>query len=140
MYIRRKVFSIGYDANGEERLFSTNEILNEDAYLRMFAEKEEEKEEKKGLTKAQKRALIAGAGVAATAAGIYGANKLGHHMLKKNAESKVGKYLAAPGDKIAKVSKKAYKGVRGKFGKKAPKISHEDAVKAAEESAIKLIN
>jgi len=78
MYIRRKVFSIGYDENGEERLFSTNEILNEGAYLRMFAEKEEEKkEEKKGLTKAQKRALLAAGGVATTAAGIYGAKKIG---------------------------------------------------------------
>ena len=130
MYIRRKVFSVCLDENGEERLFSTNEVISEESYLKMFAEKEE----KKGMSKGKKRALIAAGAVAGTAAGLYGANKLGHHMLKKNAESKMGKYLAAPGDKIAEVSKKAYRGVRGKFGKK--KISHEDAVKAAEERAI----
>lgn len=122
MYIRRKVFSIALDENGEERLFSTNKVVTE---------------EKKGLSKGKKRALIAAGAVAGTAAGIYGANKLGHRMLKKNAESKMGKYLAAPGDKIAEVSKKAYRGVKGKFGKKkALEISHEDAKKAAEQRAI----
>lgn len=34
MYITRKVFSIAIDENGEERYFSTNEILNEESYLR----------------------------------------------------------------------------------------------------------
>ena len=33
MYIRRKVFSVAYDENGEERLFSTTEFVNEDTYL-----------------------------------------------------------------------------------------------------------
>lgn len=33
MYIRRKVFSVALDEYGEERYFSTNEIINEDAYL-----------------------------------------------------------------------------------------------------------
>lgn len=33
MYIRRKVFSVALDEYGEERLFSTNEIINEDDYL-----------------------------------------------------------------------------------------------------------
>lgn len=33
MYIRRKVFSIITDENGEERLFSTTEFINEDDYL-----------------------------------------------------------------------------------------------------------
>lgn len=33
MYIRRKVFSVALDENGEERYFSTNEIINEDDYL-----------------------------------------------------------------------------------------------------------
>ena len=33
MYIRRKVFSIALDENGEERYFSTNEIINEEDYL-----------------------------------------------------------------------------------------------------------
>ena len=34
MYITRKVFSIAIDENGEERYFSTNEIINEESYLR----------------------------------------------------------------------------------------------------------
>ena len=33
MYIRRKVFSIGIDEYGEERLFSTSEIVSEELYL-----------------------------------------------------------------------------------------------------------
>lgn len=33
MYIRRKVFSVALDEYGEERYFSTNEIINEDDYL-----------------------------------------------------------------------------------------------------------
>ena len=33
MYIRRKVFSTVIDENGEERYFSTNEIINEEDYL-----------------------------------------------------------------------------------------------------------
>ena len=33
MYIRRKVFSVITDENGEERLFSTTEFINEDEYL-----------------------------------------------------------------------------------------------------------
>lgn len=33
MYIRRKVFSVAVDENGEERYFSTNEIINEEDYL-----------------------------------------------------------------------------------------------------------
>lgn len=33
MYIRRKAFSIVIDENGEEKYFSTNEIINEEDYL-----------------------------------------------------------------------------------------------------------
>ena len=33
MYIRRKVFSVAVDESGEERYFSTNEIINEEDYL-----------------------------------------------------------------------------------------------------------
>lgn len=58
MYIRRKVFSIGQDENGEQRLFSTTEIINEETYQKQFATTGEalEKKSKKlmdqyGLTK-----------------------------------------------------------------------------------------
>lgn len=33
MYIRRKVFSVAVDENGEERYFSINEVINEEDYL-----------------------------------------------------------------------------------------------------------
>lgn len=45
MYIRRKAFSIAYDENGEEKLFSTTEIMSEEAYLeKLYSENEEQKE------------------------------------------------------------------------------------------------
>jgi hypothetical protein len=45
MYIRRKVFSIAYDENGEEKLFSTTEIMSEESYLeKLYSENEEQKE------------------------------------------------------------------------------------------------
>ena len=42
MYIRRKVFSVAYDeATGEEKLFSTTEIMSEEAYIeKLYAEAE----------------------------------------------------------------------------------------------------
>jgi hypothetical protein len=46
MYIRRKVFSVAYDeTTGEEKLFSTTEIISEEAYLnqRNFTNLEEQK-------------------------------------------------------------------------------------------------
>ena len=48
MYIRRKVFSVVYDeTTGEEKLFSVNEIINEEAYLEQHQFSEEKKEGKK---------------------------------------------------------------------------------------------
>jgi hypothetical protein len=45
MYIRRKAFSVAYDENGEEKLFSTTEIMSEEAYLeKLYSENEEQKE------------------------------------------------------------------------------------------------
>ena len=47
MYIRRKVFSIAYDeATGEEKLFSTTEIMSEESYLeKLYSESEPEQKE-----------------------------------------------------------------------------------------------
>lgn len=46
MYIKRKVFSYGYDENGEEKLFSTTEIMNEESYIeRLYSEGEPEQKE-----------------------------------------------------------------------------------------------
>jgi hypothetical protein len=62
MYIRRKVFSIALDENGEERLFSTNEVVTK---------------EKKDLPKGKKAAIATGALAGVGAAGIAGAKKIG---------------------------------------------------------------
>lgn len=48
MYIRRKVFSVAIDqTTGEEKLFSTTEIVSEEAYLKMFSENENVEGKKK---------------------------------------------------------------------------------------------
>jgi exopolyphosphatase/pppGpp-phosphohydrolase len=75
MYIRRKVFSVLQDESGEERYFSTTDYVYDD---RMFSEDGE----KKPLSRGAKIA-IGTAGTAALAAGsIYGAKKLGQHIIK----------------------------------------------------------
>lgn len=59
MYIRRKVFSLLQDENGEERYFSTTEFTDE----RLYAEKEDDEKSGKG----KKAAIIGGAAVAPVA-------------------------------------------------------------------------
>ena len=59
MYIRRKVFSVVTDENGEEKLFSTTEFINEEEYLKEFSDnnyrqKEFAKIDYKGLNIFQK--------------------------------------------------------------------------------------
>ena len=69
MYIRRKAFSTVIDENGEEKYFSTNEIINEEDYLAEINYSDKDK-----LTKDEKTGLgIAAGGAALTAAGTgYG--------------------------------------------------------------------
>jgi len=94
MYIRRKVFSVAYDeVTGEEKLFSTTEILSEDAYMeKLYAEVEEE--EKKNRIKGS----AIGAGVAATGVGVGAAGAYG---LKKGGEY-FGKVANKRSDKIVR--------------------------------------
>ena len=64
MYIRRKVFSLLQDENGEERYFSTTEFEDE----RLYAESDDDEKSGKG----KKAAIIGGAAVAPVAvAGGY---------------------------------------------------------------------
>jgi len=80
MYIRRKVFSLLQDENGEERYFSTTEFTDE----RLYAEKED--------NKGKKAAIAAGATVAGTglaAGGYQGARHIG----KKRAERKLNEAI-----------------------------------------------
>lgn len=74
MYIRRKVFSLLQDENGEERYFSTTDYELLDEYdERLYAESEDKDEEKKDKHVGRKVALAGGALVAAPvlAAGAY---------------------------------------------------------------------
>ena len=62
MYIRRKVFSLLQDEMGEERYFSTTDIVMEDEEERLFSIVDEEQREfarrdYEGLTEAQQRDL-----------------------------------------------------------------------------------
>lgn len=65
MYIRRKVFSLLHDENGEERYFSTTDIVLEDEEERLFSLVDDEDLEQRefarrdyeGLTEAQQRVL-----------------------------------------------------------------------------------
>ena len=62
MYIRRKVFSLLQDETGEERYFSTTDIVMEDEEERLFSIVDEEQREfarrdYEGLTEAQQRDL-----------------------------------------------------------------------------------
>lgn len=56
MYIRRKVFSLLYDGTGEERYFSTREILMEDKEEKLFSTLDEEILEQREFGRRQKLA------------------------------------------------------------------------------------
>ena len=88
MEIRRKVFSLLEDENGEERYYSTTEFemeFDEETGEKMFSEKEE----KKGMSKGGKIALGVAGGAAAAVAALEGAN-----MLKKGVSFAKAKKLA----------------------------------------------
>ena len=93
MYIRRKVFSVAYDeVTGEEKLFSTTEILSEDAYMeKLYAEVEEE--EKKNRIKGSAIGTGAATAIVGTgAAGAYGIDRAGQYLRRKRVEANLGKY------------------------------------------------
>lgn len=127
MYIRRKVYSLLQDENGEERYFSTTDFeLTDGAEERYYSDDE-------GLSRGAKAAIGTGAGLAVAGA-IYGGKKLGNRMLKGAMESrrslanaaskgslsnksiidqigkiqdkeKLARKLSAPGDYVVKVAK-----------------------------------
>ena len=128
MYIRRKVYSLLQDENGEERYFSTTDFeLTDGAEERYYSDDE-------GLSRGAKAAIGTGAGLAAAAGAIYGGKRLGNRMLKGAMESrrslanaaskgslsnksiidqigkiqdkeKLARKLSAPGDYVVKVAK-----------------------------------
>ena len=74
MYIRRKVFSTVIDENGEEKYFSTNEIINEEDYLNevMYSEPSNEELVKDLNNRKYKRNNTVGYGVAGAGLGVIG--------------------------------------------------------------------
>ena len=86
MLIKRNVYFSAIDQEtGEEKLFSVSEVLDEETYLeRLYSEcKEDEKKSSTG-----KKVAAVGAGTVAAGAGaVYGANKVGKHMVKKANET-----------------------------------------------------
>lgn len=103
MYIRRKVFSLLRNERGEERYFSTTEYQLVDE--RMFAEAEEDSEDKeeKGKKKNLAKKIAVGAAVAPLAA--YGAYK-GGRALEKKIDSKKLEKLNKIAEKTDKQNKK----------------------------------
>jgi len=105
MEIRRKVFSILEDENGEERIYSTSEIemfYDEETGEKMFAEAEDDK---KGMSTGAKVGL--GAGAAATAwGGLTLASLLKKRRLTPEQKKALeGMLKANGGDKKAKYVK-----------------------------------
>lgn len=114
MYIRRKVYSVALDENGEERYFSTNEIVNEEDYLQemMYADAPaaEAAEKAPGLFKRGlegvkgfymkdgklRKGRVAGTAVAAAAipGTIYGIKALKRRKARKAAEEAAAAELA----------------------------------------------
>ena len=100
MEIRRKVFSLLQDENGEERYYSTNEFelsYNEETGEKMFSEKEDKK-----MSTGAKVA----AGVGGTAAVGVGALEAGYHgakaIAKKNSNGKISYELATAREELKK--------------------------------------
>lgn len=79
MYIRRKVFSVITDENGEERLFSTTEFIDESNYLDELAFSDNDNK----MSVGKKAALAAAGTLAAAGAGIYGSKLAGKAVIKQ---------------------------------------------------------
>lgn len=94
MYIRRKVFSLLQDENGEERYFSTTEFTREVAEEKTYAKKDDK--ESTGKKVAKGAGIAAGATVAA--AGSY---QLGRHLQKKYDDKMSAKANAGDGSQRA---------------------------------------
>lgn len=102
MYIRRKVFSLLQDENGEERYFSTTDYELLDEYdEKLYAESEDEEEEKKDKHIGRKIAI--GAAVAPVAA--YGAYRGGRALERAIDKKRVAK-LEKVEEKTEKIGKK----------------------------------
>jgi hypothetical protein len=134
MYIRRKAFSVAIDENGEEKLFSTTEIMSEESYLeKLYSENEEQKEfASVRAMKKQSKALID----AVSKKDIKGAGKISARINKQGLNKNSEKFLASEG------SKKVYKGQVNKLaeigGTKPSKAMKNLAVEELTTGAVNL--
>lgn len=117
MYIRRKVFSLLQDENGEERYFSTTEFTDE----RLYAEKEEKEEKPASVGK--RVAKDVGIGVGAGLATIGGYQGIKAIKLKKNGSYEMNKADQFGYNKIDKPIKKAVKKVKKSVEKAVKKVA-----------------
>lgn len=103
MYIRRKVFSLLQDENGEERYFSTTEFEDE----RLYAESDDDEKSGRG----KKAAIIGGAAVAPVAvAGGYqlvrrGQDKRAQKALEAAIEEGENEKIRSAAEKVGKRNK-----------------------------------
>lgn len=119
MYIRRKVFSTVIDENGEERYFSTNEIINEEDYLNevMYSEPSNEELVKDLNNRKYKRNNTIGYGVAGAglgaAAGTVAALRGGKNQ-KRITEAVTKEMMSAnpSGRRMSKLANMARKNAR----------------------------
>ena len=115
MYIRRKVFSTVIDENGEERYFSTNEIINEEDYLNevMYSEPSNEELVKDLNNRKYKRNNTVGYGVAGAGLGVIGgtAAALRGKNQKKITEAVTKEMMSAnpSGQRMSKLANMAVK-------------------------------
>lgn len=120
MEIRRKVFSAIEDQDGEIRIFSTNELINEEDYLemlysenylddedmeRLYSESEEDDDQKKGMSTGAKIALGT-TGAAVTAAGAL---ELASLLKKKHLTGEEREILRAFKEQNKSLNKKEFR-------------------------------
>lgn len=127
MYIRRKVFSVITDENGEERYFSTTEFINEDSYVENMYSDEAEG--------ALAGAGAAGLGVAGAAGAAYGAKKGISALAKRDLAKREAIRSAAIEDAVTKSKgiKKARKAAEN-AGKAYKKVAQAGGSEAAAEA------
>ena len=136
MYIRRKVFSTVIDENGEEKYFSTNEIINEEDYLDevMYSDLEERefasKRNLKKLIKTVNEVSSEGDRTLTPQLSKVLAGKKARKTARKILSAKEGNFVQVA-DSIPKKLVERYTGLGPKYG--ADQASREAA-------AIKLLN
>ena len=134
MYIRRKVFSLLQDENGEEKYFSTTEFVREDSEEKLFAKKEDDEKSGKG----KKAAIITGAAVAPVA--LAGGYQLARRGQKKYDDKKSAKANAGDGSQSAyKASKRKLERSQSNIVKTEEAINEgvRNAAKKTKETVVK---